>query len=136
MVLGNLPTEIKCNMARKQRNPEWTIDVLREALLKEIRNLEQGQFTSLDSFSADAAITASFFTGTRSKDHGSRNHGGTTFKKLVRVYCKGTHKANNCNMVTDPGKRLEIVKRERLCFNCLASHKVSECKSKQLCKTC
>ena len=60
--------------------------MLREALLKEIRILEQEQFTSLDSFKADATITASFFTGTRNKDHGSRDHGGTTFKKLVCAY--------------------------------------------------
>ena len=78
-------------MAREQRSPEWTIDALREALLKEIRILEQAQFTSVDSFSADVAITASFFPGTRSKDYGSKNHGGTTFKKLVCVYCKGTY---------------------------------------------
>ena len=138
MVLGKLPIEIKCNMAREQRNPEWTIDELREALLKEIKILEQGQFTSMDSFPSDTAITTSFFTGTRSKHH-SRDHRGTSFspvKKLVCTYCKGAHTANNCNVVTDPDKRLEIVKKERLCFNCLALHKVSECKSKQSCKTC
>ena len=118
MVFGKLPIEIKHNMAREQRNPEWTINQLREALLKEIKILEQEQFTLMDSFPADTAITASFFTGTRSKHH-SRDHRGTSFSpvnKLVCIYCRGAHIANNCNVVTDPNKCLEIVKKESLLF--------------------
>ena len=89
MVLGKLPIEIKHNMAWEQRNPELIINELRETLLKEIKIIEQGQFTSMDYFPTDTAMTASFFTGTRSKHH-SRDHRGTPFspvKKLVCIYC-------------------------------------------------
>ena len=38
--------------------------------------------------------------------------------------------------MTDHQKRLEIVKRDKLCFNCLAHHKVSQCQSKFWYKKC
>ena len=40
------------------------------------------------------------------------------------------------DVITDHQKRLDVVKKERLCFNYLAHHKVSECKSKHYCNTC
>ena len=53
-----------------------------------------------------------------------------------RVFCKGPHSANQCTTITDHQKRLDIVKRNHLCFNCLARHKVSQCTSKFRCWLC
>ena len=44
IILGKLPMEIRHNLAREHSNPEWTIDELRGAILKEIQILEQGLF--------------------------------------------------------------------------------------------
>ena len=50
-------------------------------------------------------------------------------KGTVYVFCKGAHPTHACETVTDHEKRLEIVKRDNLCFNCLAHHKVLHCQS-------
>ena len=52
------------------------------------------------------------------------------------VYCKGQHSSSACDVVTDTSERLAIVKRDKLCFNCLGHHKVTACNSKFKCKIC
>ena len=52
------------------------------------------------------------------------------------MYCKGPHVPTQCNAVTDLTARLDVVKGERLCFNCLGHHKASHCSSKNRCKRC
>ena len=57
-------------------------------------------------------------------------------KKPTRVYCKGAHTPNHCDVIVDVGQRLEHVKKEGLCFNCLGKHRVSQCTSQARCKKC
>ena len=45
----------------------------------------------------------------------------------LSVLCKGNHKPLKCTKVVDPKERLAIVRRENLCFNCLAKHKATQC---------
>ena len=78
--------------------------------------------------------TASLYAGTRTPHF--KNYQGTPSKKAVCVYCKGAHTPNHCEVITDSQKCLEVVKREKLCYNCLAHHKVSECRSKHRCNKC
>ena len=42
VTLGKLPADVRCNLAREQNKPDWNIDKLRDALLREITILEQG----------------------------------------------------------------------------------------------
>jgi len=77
---------------------------------------------------------ASLYTGTRTT-HPTDSQ-GTRTKKVVCVYCKGEHTANKCEVITDHQRRLDVVKKEKLCFNCLAHHRVSECRSKHRCNHC
>ena len=42
ITLGKLPADVRRNLAKDQNKSDWNIDELREALLKEIRILEQG----------------------------------------------------------------------------------------------
>ena len=85
-------------------------------------------------------ITASLHAGSRSADHhrNYRSDKGTSrpIKKITCVYCKGIHTTNSCNIVVNTEKRLEHIKREGLCFNCLGKHRVSQCTSHARCKKC
>ena len=38
--------------------------------------------------------------------------------------------------VTDASSRIAIVKKKRVCFNCLGAHRVKACKSKHKCRKC
>ena len=40
VILGKLPVELQRNLAREQNNSEWTINLLRQAILKEVTILE------------------------------------------------------------------------------------------------
>ena len=124
------------NLTREQNRSDWSIEELRETLLREIRILEQGVFTPT-TYIPDLSpmITASLYTGTRSSHpRQSRSDRGMPNKKFTCVYCKGTHATNNCDVVFSAEKRLEFVKREGLCFNCLGRHRVSQCTSQNHCK--
>ena len=60
----------------------------------------------------------------------SKNH--PTNKSL----CSGHHRRNECNVVIDPTARKNIVFQAKLCFNCLNTHRVSDCNSRSRCRGC
>ena len=136
IILGKLSPPTRRNLAREHSNLKWTIDELQAALLKEIRILESGLYTTDPvvsmSTTRTSPATASFHAGIKAV----RSAAPSGKKKLLCVYCKGEHSPTSCNVVTDTQKRLEIIKRENLCFNCLGSHKVAHCNSKFRCKNC
>ena len=76
--------------------------------------------------------TASFYTGTMRVPTQS----GDIPKKRSCIFCKGAHAPLACEVITEPSKRLEIVRQQNLCYNCLAHHKVSQCSSKHRCRKC
>ena len=111
MTLGKLPADVRRNLAREQNRSDWSIEELREALLREIRILEQGIFTPTTYLpEALPMMTASLYTGTRSNHpRQSRSDRGMLNKKFTCAYCKGTHATNNCDVVVGVEKRLEFV---------------------------
>ena len=54
------------------------------------------------------------------------------------AYCDSErHKPINCQRVTSPEARKQLISKKRLCFNCLgANHRASECKSQKGCSKC
>ena len=123
-------------MARDHTSVEWTVDDLKAAVLKEIRILETGLYTAdqpanVPSSSRAPMATVSFYTGIKGMQPTTNSD---VKKKLACVYCRGSHSPTACNIVTDYQKRLEIVKKTNICFNCLGHHKVSQCGSKFRCK--
>ena len=94
VTLGKLPAEVRRNLAREQNRSEWTVENLREALLREIRILEQGLFTHnthlLTDSSSPKMTKFSLYAGAKGGNH-TRFDRGKPIKKLACVYCKGTH---------------------------------------------
>ena len=129
MVLGKLPVETRQNLAREHGNLEWTINELRQSITKEIRVLEAG--VCVPSLVEDhhhfPIATASFHASATSQPE---------LKKQKCVFCKGAHSSIQCNIITDQPKRMDLVKQEKLCYNCLGHHKVAQCQSKGRCKHC
>ena len=80
---------------------------------------------------ARSHATASFHVAIK----GGR-HTTTVKKKPQCIYCKSEHSPITCSEVTDHQKRLEIVRKANLCFNCLGNHKVTQCNSKFRCRHC
>ena len=128
MVLGKLPAETRKNLAREHGNLEWTINELRDSIAREIRVLEAGLCvppSPAEDHLRPPIVTASFHTGATYQ-----------LKKPKCIFCKGTHSSIKCDVISDQPKRMEIVKQERLCYNCLGHHKITQCQSKGCCKQC
>lgn len=123
IILGKLPVPVRRNLARDHDQLRWTLDDLQAAVVKEIRVLESGLYTndSSPSLSTRTHATASFHAAIRGRHPTS---GGR--KKAQCVYCKGEHSPTTCSEVADHQKRLEIVRKANLCFNCLGNHKIPQ----------
>ena len=139
IIQKKLPNGIKRNLARQNGNKEWQLDNLRKAILNEIEILEAGQNSSSDyelSSNSTTAATAAFLTTL--KPHTPVPSPPTDQRPTKRtcLFCKGEHNPNDCNVVTDKGKRYSIVREARVCFNCLNRYSVSKCKSRNRCKVC
>ena len=131
VILEKLPSEARKHLARECTNSDWTLQELQDAIFKEIRVFESGLQTIPQS---SRTPTASFYAGTRRIPTESVT--GDVTKKKNCTFCKGPHAPSTCNVITEPSKRLEIVRQQNLCFNCLAHHKVSQCNSKYRCRKC
>ena len=119
MVLGKLPAEVRKNLAREHSNLEWMLDQLRDSIVKEIRVIEAGASVSPPQPEDHYHSTASFHTEAISRPEQ---------RKPPRcAFCKGSHPATQCDAIPDQSKRMDIVKLEKLCFNCLGHHRVSQC---------
>ena len=122
IVFGKLPPVVRRNLTRDHTSEQWNIDELRSSIEKEVIILESGLEQQRST------ITGAFYTGVRKGTSGSA--------KPLCVYCKGPHSSAQCTVVIDVKTRLDIVKREKLCFNCLGNHKVIHCNSKHRCRVC
>ncbi|XP_006816676.1 uncharacterized protein LOC100368473 [Saccoglossus kowalevskii] len=134
MILRKLPNNICTQIARILGNKAWNIVDLRKAITAEIHALQAGltnvnnEGQTLGGQMSRLSITAFHAptSGYRKQRHAVRQC----------LFCKGLHNPSDCTTITDPKKRLDIVKRDKLCYNCLANHLVSNCTSKFSCKHC
>ena len=134
IILNKLPQDIRRNLACENGSDNWLLGELRSAIRKEITILEASKPT--ENFHG---ITASFLTGTKEKSHTHAQHkprySNQTDIKLC-VYCDEPHKPVICTKLKTSEDRTELVKKKRLCFNCLGKHQVSKCSSSKRCLKC
>ena len=136
IILGKFPPEIQRNQACVHTDPEWTITDLQESIMTELRVLESGESLECTSESLENTLstmtTTSLFTGTRKFKQRTQPP-----KPARCTYCNSMdHSSFACNTVTDPKRRMEIVCKGNLCFNCLGHHRIAQCRSKAWCKHC
>jgi len=131
IILSKLPPDTKKNLARNHPADEWRLEELQKAIRSEIRIFESG--LNIGHLIA-CPSTASFYT--TAKNVHTQHQGTAASSKKKCVYCSGAHAPSLCSIVTDPSKCLETIKQQRLCFNCLAHHKVTQCTSKHCCQIC
>ena len=137
-ILSKLPIETKTHMAREHCNSEWSIDDVMASMLKEIQIFKMSQQYTGKTISHDTTMltTGSFHTSAYNTTRSHHTHDKQPRREQVCVFCKGDHKPIKCSKVVDPKERLAIVRRESLCYNCLAKHKVTQCHSKFTCREC
>uniref|UniRef100_A0ABM0M2K9 Uncharacterized protein LOC102805799 n=1 Tax=Saccoglossus kowalevskii TaxID=10224 RepID=A0ABM0M2K9_SACKO len=138
MIRDKLPANIRQQIARDRGDVAWNLPDLRKAILREINVLRAG--CSLEELSIVNApnppeITAAFHThvstGQTSKSQQEPRH-----TRKVCPFCKGAHHAAECRVINDTRQRLDIIRKNRQCFNCFGKHRVADCKSRYTCRIC
>ena len=140
IILNKLPGEIRKNLAREQRSTNWILSDLRRAMCDELSILEAGKAT--EKLETPIA-TAAFLTRTNAREKNpAHKETEETFERPDRntkacAFCKEhDHASANCTIFKTAADRLVIIKRDRLCFNCLGRHRVADCKSTNNCWIC
>ena len=148
IILSKLPITVKHNIIRQHGATDLNLAQLRKNVLKEIQILEASEETnkltyfsnSLNSISSTSSLLANASQHKepeRDRLNSRSNKQPSPFPKpRPCVFCKGSHKPNDCTKVNDPAARKLIVSQANLCFNCLNNHRVSQCKSKNRCRQC
>ena len=138
IILNKLPGEIRKNLAREHRSTNWILSDLRRAICDELSIMEAGISTErLET----PIVTAAFLTHTNAREtnpaHRQTRPERSDLKTKTCAFCKEhDHGSSKCTNFKTAADRLSIVKRDRLCFNCLGRHRVAVCKSTNNCRIC
>ena len=103
------------------------------AIVKEICILESRSYSQQNSMPKS---TAPAFHVASADKHPKKQSNSDSIRKQTCVFCKKAHPSHAYDMVTDCQRKLDIVKENNLCYNCLAHHRVSQCTSKFHCRKC
>ncbi|XP_061168132.1 uncharacterized protein LOC133177057 [Saccostrea echinata] len=132
VILNKLPSELRKNLAREHGSTNWLLGDLRNSLYRELEILEAG--ASIDA--TEPSATATFYTHSKSSNKQLQRNSSPRKPQVSCAFCKESHRSNDCTKYKNFNDRMRIVKRDKLCFNCLGRHRVADCQSKFNCKTC
>ena len=136
IIKKKLPLEIRTQIYREQSSSELSISQLMAALLKEITAKCGGDLTEDSKVLENLLPTTSSFL-IRSNERLRPKARQLSKKPIQCAYCKENHASRLCPTFTDVYKRMEILKREKRCFNCLAPrHNAKQCNSRYTCFNC
>ncbi|XP_062611553.1 uncharacterized protein LOC134273375 [Saccostrea cucullata] len=129
---NKLPQEFLQEITRQKGDDHWDINTLCKSIKRELSVYE---ITDFNDYS-EPKITSSFITRANAKKMSGivTQRKGDQMEKKLCIFCNEDHSPINCNI--EHNRKLEKIKKDKLCFNCLGRHKVADCKSKKTCKKC
>ena len=121
-----MPEELRLIVSREHKD-NWELTSVIKAVKNEVEARERcGMNTSVEKKSS---LKKSFNPGNESTASAllSGNRG-----ELNCLFCKGNHRASECQVVTNIDERREILKKQGRCFNCLrrGGHLARNCDTK------
>ncbi|XP_006819849.1 uncharacterized protein LOC102803860 [Saccoglossus kowalevskii] len=124
IVLDKLPQSVKIQISREHGDKAWTITELKDALYKEIQANQAAINIGNEQYDNPIPTAATLHVGTRAKPKPC-------------VFCQGSHLSGRCQVVSDDKTRMEILVKNKICFNCFGGkHRSTECWSKFSCRKC
>ena len=126
ILMEKLPEELRLIVSREHKG-NWELTTVIKAVKNEVEARERyGMNTSVEKKSP---LKESFNPGNESTASAllSGNRG-----ELNCLFCKGNHRASECQVVTNIDERKEILKKQGRCFNCLrrGGHLARNCDTK------
>lgn len=137
IIEDKLPSKVRGNIADIDRENFYKLDTFLNAFKRQVERYETESVNDDVQFSKGSTVSTIGGLASCCVISGSsaQNETPRTFQKHC-VYCKGAHNAVECKHVTDYEKRQQIVKQERLCYNCLKKHCLKDCPSTRSCRNC
>lgn len=140
LLIEKLPATfvIQITRDRDRSVQHWTLATLKIAISHELASLSAAGGARIEPENMSGKLsmyppTAAFLA---LSNPNSTAAGGAGRKKSC-VFCTGDHGPVQCQVVSDPFKRLQIAQRDRLCFNCLApNHRSELCRNSYRCQVC
>ncbi len=132
VVMKRMPKDVALQVSRETKSDIWSMKDILGIIRKEI----------------EARETCSFVGETEKKVtiHRPRQSPGTVSSFHAKeqsnansqcYFCEGEHLSYQCEKVTDPNKRKEILAKQRRCFVCLKKgHRANSCNSNRRCRKC
>ena len=134
IIVKKLPGEMRRHLRRVHGTSTWLLQDLRRSIHEEINIMDEAKDAETPF---RIPTTSSFVTGTTPKPYQHQNrYVPQTIEKRPCVSCHDIHLPSTCTQVNDISARISIVKRDKLCFNCLGNHRLNECNSKYTCRNC
>ena len=134
VLLERLPEEIRRELLR--RSDDMNLESMREHLRKEIETRERSVLTS-EKGKINQKEKKDVFSGSTSTLGSAAELVSLGDRSKCCVYCGKEHAAERCLLVTSLDKRVEILRKQGRCFNCLLrNHMQRKCRSVDRCSRC
>ncbi len=121
MIVNKLPDEVRLAITKQVKDEEWELEKILKLIEADLNAREQ---------------CAQMNTRGNNTARPNRNPVPTTAallnneSKVTCSFCKGHHLSAKCTIVTDPGRRKQMLLKQGQCFVCLKKgHRSKECKS-------
>ncbi|XP_066916600.1 uncharacterized protein [Clytia hemisphaerica] len=147
VIMSKVPEDIRLIILRQFSSENWTFEVLLKCFKQELEAREKCEAVSKSSKSKEPPADKGSGKGNKGSEGSQNGGGGGSSRNLLNPtgrqdnkircsYCRGEHSSAKCDIVQDVNTRWKYVKRNHLCFNCLAkNHGLKEC-TKRSCRNC
>lgn len=147
IIMTKLPQDIKLVLSRKFDDNIWELrDILKE-LEKELsarekvtetdENFEGSNFSAQALFSGNGNRRKGNFEKTENLPKNDQLNKKSAENDLICIFCRQDHYSKNCDIITKPEVRKEILVRESRCFLCMKTgHSASKCRKNWKCQKC
>ncbi|XP_065180252.1 uncharacterized protein LOC135810689 [Sycon ciliatum] len=138
VLMSRLPDELRLIISREVEEENWELDILLHHIHGELRARERVQLEKFPNKGPEEkAVSASFTHGSPSESTATASALFTAATPGRCAYCNQDHTMNNCHVITDTGRRKELLKSKGRCFNCAKPNHLSRaCSSKARCTFC
>ena len=137
IVMKKSPEEMRRLLLRSHEHAGSSLDDLRVALRREIETRERSRMPSSSSDSTPTPDTVPPFDKISIAEALMSGTSKSSHNNSTCIYCDGQHKPEKCNAVSTAERRINILRRQRRCFNCLKMyHFTRTCHAKMRCSIC
>ena len=156
VLFGKLPDELKLIISRQSGKNVWDIKIILNAFKTELEAREKISPSSecSENFDSPYSGSALFTSSGREHEKYNKQNGSEKFRKqeyrfdkrdnsqkqneeFSCIFCGRKHRSKNCEIITKPETRKDILFKDRRCFICMKKGHISaNCRNDMKCFKC